>query len=91
MRDKFLMGSPVLIIMFVIFYLAISKYLPMYMRSRKKKYFRIKYALLIFDFYVTLASFYVFIRIVKYMKWSNYDFNCMGLDYSTNNETLEVK
>lgn len=90
-RDKLFMGSPKFIVSFVIVYLLISKYLPDYMRSRRKKYYDIRKPLVVFNGYVALASIYLSYKLGKYMIWSNYDFRCMGIDYSHSNETLEVK
>lgn len=94
-RDKFLMGSSKTILVFVIVYLAISKFLSKYMKSkRNKKYFDTRNALFWFSFYImmTISVFCVYLlyKVLKYMMMilSNYDFLCMPLDLSTRNETF---
>lgn len=88
-RDKFLMGSPVPIAMFVIVYLLMSKFLPGYFKKRGK-ICDIKYPLMVVDFYFASVSFYYLIKLVKYMVDSNFDFRCMPIDYSDRYETLKV-
>lgn len=90
-RDKFLMGSPIGVLVIVTCYLLILKYLTRYMKSRKRYFNHAKILHLFFNFYVMMASFYILIKTVKYMIWSNYNFRCMPLDLSTNNGTMEVK
>lgn len=91
-KDKFLMGSPTLIIITVTCYLTFSVFLKRYIDSQKKSYFvHSIFAICIFNFYAFVFSTYLLYKIVRYMIWSNYNIRCTSLDLSEGNETLEVE
>lgn len=89
-RDKFLMGSPVGILVIVTCYVVITKYLLNSLKSSKERCLNPISLFFCFNTFVIVMSSYFFYEIAKYMIYSNYNIRCMPLDEGTNNETMQV-
>jgi hypothetical protein len=87
-RDRFLMGSPLLFIAVMIFYVRFVKIkLSRWMKTRKA--FDVRLATIIYYSVSVFVHFYITIKGAPY--WlSKYSWRCEPLDTSSSQEALEV-
>lgn len=89
-RDWFLMGSPVQFLLLFGVYLMITKILDDTLNVYKEKVVDMKYCVLALNCTLAAISWFLLFKVVKYIIWSNYDFQCMPVDTSTRPEVIEV-
>lgn len=88
-RDWFLMGSPVQFLLLIGVYILVTKILDT-LKAHDKKVVDTKYCVLALNCVIASLSWCLLFKVVKYMIWSNYDFQCMPVDTSTRPEVIEV-
>lgn len=90
-RDKFLMGSPVGVVMICATYLIMTKNFIDYAKNNPKRTIDFKKSMFVANFVYLVISIYLIMKLINYMIWAKYDFRCMPLDRSMRPEVLEVR
>lgn len=88
-RDKFLMGSPLLVIAICCLYaFLIKRIMPKVMDQRKA--FNTRWVSLSLNFYLFLTASYFFYKSVKIGWFTKYSWRCEPIDRSNSEEAIEV-
>lgn len=89
-RDRFLMGSPVIVVVICVFYaILINVLLKKFMENRKP--FNTRFISLGLNSYLLATAFYFFYMCCKIGWFTKYSWRCEPLDRSNSEDALEVK
>lgn len=89
-REKLFMSSPVYIVSFTIGYLLLTFASMKFMKKNPKYVIDTKVPNIMLIVFFLIMTGYLLVKLVKYMLWSNYDFQCMAVDMTEQPEVLEV-
>lgn len=89
-RDWFLMGTPFKLMLFYSTYLVMTKLINDIAEKKKRKY-NMKNNFVLLYCVLTLTTWYLMYKVVKYMIWSHqHYFFCIPVDHSLDEKTMEV-